>query len=101
MIRKRTEIEKGILSGTKKFAKNNDIHYDKMTESMIVNSLREYQFLTESKELNDKFNEKEYEMKFINTGFPVWVKVDIRESEIDITKAIELGFLRVKNSLKK
>lgn len=35
------KIEKEIIKETKKFAKSNGIHYDKLTESMILNAMRE------------------------------------------------------------
>jgi hypothetical protein len=36
------EIEKEILDATKEFAKNNNIQYDDIIESMIRNAMREY-----------------------------------------------------------
>ena len=36
------KIEKEIIDATKEFAKNYKIHYDEMTESMILNAMREY-----------------------------------------------------------
>lgn len=42
------KLEQDIISGTKEFAKLNDIHYDELTESMILNAIRETR-----KQLND------------------------------------------------
>ncbi len=36
-----TKNEKNIIEGTKEFAKAHNIHYDQMTENMILNALRE------------------------------------------------------------
>ena len=33
--------EKEIIKATKEFARINDIHYDELTESMVLNALRE------------------------------------------------------------
>jgi len=41
-----TENEQNIIDGTKEFAKTHNIHYDKMTENMILNALREQLTLT-------------------------------------------------------
>jgi len=35
------KIEKEIIEETKAFAKSHNIHYDKITESMILNAMRE------------------------------------------------------------
>lgn len=42
------KLEQDIIDGTKDFAKVNDIHYDELTESMILNAIREV-----NKQLND------------------------------------------------
>ena len=36
-----TKDEQDIIDGTKEFAKAHNIHYDQMTENMILNALRE------------------------------------------------------------
>lgn len=36
------KIEKEIMKETKNFAKNNKIHFDGFTETMILNAMREY-----------------------------------------------------------
>ena len=43
------KIEKAIIKETKEFAKIHNIHYDNLTESMIINAMRE---------LIDKITEK-------------------------------------------
>ena len=35
------KIEKEIIKETKEFAKIHNIHYDEITESMIINAMRE------------------------------------------------------------
>jgi len=37
-----TKQEQEIINATKQFAKEHGIHFDKMTESMILNAMREY-----------------------------------------------------------
>lgn len=36
------DLEKEIIDSTKMFAINNKIHFDELTETMILNAIREY-----------------------------------------------------------
>jgi len=39
---KLNDIEQNILTDTREFAQHNNIQFDNMTESMIINAIREY-----------------------------------------------------------
>ena len=44
-----TPQEKEIIEGTKAFAKAHNLHYDQMTENMLLNALREQRALLKLK----------------------------------------------------
>lgn len=58
----RNILEKQIIKATKDFAKSNNIHFDKMTEYMILNTIREvtsyYELKKDISTLIENFNKK-------------------------------------------
>jgi len=58
-----TKDEKKIIKSTKEFAKANNIHFDSMTENMILNAMREIvkskfnNFISEQKNIDPEFVE--------------------------------------------
>lgn len=110
-MKNQTELEKAIVEATKYFAEVNEVHFDSMTESMVINAIRETaQFYKEKYEGVEVTVQKEFIESYINL-FPKGVRTggklvrsdkkgtekkmksflkDYKYSQEDILKATEL-----------
>lgn len=59
LLEKMDEIENEIINSTKEFAAFNNIHFDELTKSMVLNAIRETKALHKHKRMenNDKVSE--------------------------------------------
>ena len=74
-------IEKEIIEATRDFAKRNNVHYDDMTESIILNAIRE----ASKPKAEDVSEILEFFIYFLKTRFSTY-----KVSRIRAKKAIDL-----------